>query len=268
MNIKMASTNIETKNSTEEVLLKQIHKGNNSAFWSLWNRHQEYLYNLCFKWMNNNSVDAQEALSSAMIRAWEKLPEHAFKLTNTRGWLTRLTYNVCIDIHRKKEYSLSVVENLESITQESSIDSPEMTIMYNELRIVLYHLIKNLPDNLKNPVILRFIQEKTYREISEMINLSEENVRKRIQQGRLLLKQSILQYLAGSKNFSPLAQLENEDNNFYLGSLQLEQSVNSKNNSSKNKEQDLEILIYRLSATHLETLPHRHSSLGCSLQWY
>ncbi|NEO98204.1 MAG: sigma-70 family RNA polymerase sigma factor [Symploca sp. SIO2E9] len=268
MSRKMASTNLEKKASTEEVLLKQVYKGDKSAFWNLWNRHQNYLYNLCLKWMNNNFVDTQEAMSTAMIRAWEKLPQHAFKLTNTRGWLTRLTYNVCIDLHRKKEYSLSVVENLESITRGSSIESPEMSLMRNELRIVLYHLIKNLPDNLQIPVILRFIQEKTYREISEIINLSEDNVRKRIQQGRILLKQSIIEYFAGSKKFSQLAQLEDEDDDFSWGDLQVEQSINSNNNSSQNKEQDLETLIYRLSATHLETLPHRHSSLSYSLKWY
>lgn len=264
----MGSTNIEKINSTEEVLLKQVYKGDKSAFWSLWYRHQDYLYNLCLKWMNNNLADTQEAMSSAMLRAWEKLPEHACKVTNTRGWLTRLTYNVCIDIQRKKEYSLSVVENLESITRSSSDHSPERSIMSKELRIVLYRLIKNLPDNLKTSVILRFIQEKTYREISEIINISEENVRKRIQQGRILLKHSIIEYLAGSKNFSPLAKLEDENDDISLSSLQFSQSVKSINNLPKNKEQNLETLVYRLSATHLETLPHRNYSLSCFLKWY
>jgi RNA polymerase sigma-70 factor (ECF subfamily) len=262
------------KKSTEQILLQQINQGEQSAFWELWEQHKDYLYNHCLRWMNNNSVEAEEAMSFSMLRAWEKLPKHAFKITNVRAWLTRITYNLCIDIHRQKAGKLSIGESIESLIIKnedllpSTIDSPEAAILRRELRIVLYHLIKNLPKNLQIPVILRFIEGKTYREISDLINIPENNVRKRIQKGRILLKQSINQYLEGAINFQPLEKREYEDNIFSLCNFQINQSTRFNSNFPHREEHNLETLVYRLSATHLETLPHRRSSLNYSLNCY
>jgi RNA polymerase sigma-70 factor (ECF subfamily) len=49
------------------------------TFWQLWQQNQTYLYRCCLKWMNGNRIDAEEALSQAMFKAWEKLPDHAEK---------------------------------------------------------------------------------------------------------------------------------------------------------------------------------------------
>lgn len=260
--------------NTEEMLLEKINQGDQSAFWELWDQHKSYLYIHCLRWMNNNPMDAEEAMSLSMLRAWEKLPKHAFKITNVRAWLTRIAYNLCIDIHRKKTGQLSIGESIDSIRIRdedllpSTLDSPEAAILRWELRIVLYHLIKNLPKNLQIPVILKFIQGKTYREISDIINIPETNVRKRIQKGRILLKQSINQYLEGAINFQFLEEQEDEDNIVSLCNFQLNQSTRLNSNFPYREEHDLETLVYRLSATHLETLPHRRSSLNYSLNCY
>lgn len=261
---------IDNKKSTDNILLQQIHQGDKSAFWQLWNQHKDYLYKHCLRWMNNNYTEAEEAISISMLKAWEKLPKYALQVTNVRAWLTRVTYNLCVDIHRKKSYNLSIEENLESqdFLLDSRIDSPETIILRNELRRVIYHLINTLPKNLQIPIILKFIQEKNYREISAILNISEHNVRKRIQKGRILLKESITAYIESSIYCQNLTKLEDEDQAFYLNNLQLDQSTNLKSNFQKMREQDLETLIYRLSATNLETLPHKHSSLNCSLNWY
>ncbi len=264
---------VDDNKSTEKILLQQIYQGDKSAFWQLWNQHKDYLYKHCVRWMNNNYTDAEEAISISMLKAWEKLPKYALKVTNARAWLTRVTYNLCVDIHRKKAYNLSIEANgdSEDFLLDSRIDSPETIILRNELRKLLYHLINTLPKNLQIPVILKFIQEKNYREISAILNIPEHNVRKRIQKGRVLLKAAINEYIDGCENCQNLNLEENENNAFYLSNLSnftIEQSANLKSNFQKIREQDLETLIYRLSATNLETLPHKHSSLNCSLNWY
>ncbi len=265
--MRITDTNIGEKYPTEEMLLEEIRQGNHQAFWELWLCNQEYLYNFCLKLMNYNFADTQEIMSSSMLRAWKRMPEHAFKITNFRAWITRITYNLCMDIHRQKAYNFSIDENLESMRIEDegllsgTIDSPEATIMRRELIMVIYRLIENLPESLRTPVVLRFIQEKNYREIAEIVNISEDNVRKRIQQGRILLKRSILKYLAGAKHFSPLVKVGDEESDFFLTSWQFEQLVKVNTDLPKMRGQDLEALIYRLSVTHPEILPHRYYSL-------
>ncbi|MGB3205057.1 MAG: hypothetical protein WBB28_08720 [Crinalium sp.] len=42
-----------------------------SNFWQQWQQYQDYLYRCCIKWMGGNPIDAEDALSRAMLKAWE-----------------------------------------------------------------------------------------------------------------------------------------------------------------------------------------------------
>ncbi|BAZ53990.1 ECF subfamily RNA polymerase sigma-24 factor [Nostoc sp. NIES-4103] len=88
-----------------------------SAFWQLWELNQDYLYRCCFRWMGGNHTDAEDVLSRAMLKAWEKIRECTDVITNFRAWLTRLTYNLCIDVHRERNRRAKKVESLEAMTQ-------------------------------------------------------------------------------------------------------------------------------------------------------
>ncbi len=86
----------------EKFLLKSISQGNDDAFWELWLLHQDYLYYRCLSWMNGNHTEAENVLSQASLKAYEKLPHYASKIINIKAWLITLTYNLCIDAYRKK----------------------------------------------------------------------------------------------------------------------------------------------------------------------
>lgn len=86
----------------EQSVLKSISQGNHDAFWELWLLHQDYLYHRCLSWMKGNHLEAQDVLSQASLKAYEKLPNHAAKITNIKAWLITFTYNLCIDAYRKK----------------------------------------------------------------------------------------------------------------------------------------------------------------------
>jgi RNA polymerase sigma-70 factor (ECF subfamily) len=68
-------------------------------FWSLWIKHQDYLYSACLKWMSN-IPDAEDIMSQAMLKAEEKMRIYA--VNNFRNWVTKLTYNLCLDFQRKR----------------------------------------------------------------------------------------------------------------------------------------------------------------------
>ena len=70
------------------------------GFWRQWQQYRDYLYRCCIKWMGGNPTDAEDALSRAMLKAWEKVQKYAGEIANFKGWLTTLTHNLCVDIHR------------------------------------------------------------------------------------------------------------------------------------------------------------------------
>ena len=253
---KLSQSNLVNQ---EKILLERIDKGNYSVFWELWNNHKDYLYSYCLRQMSNNATDAQEVLSISMLRAWDKLPVYAAKITNIRGWLRRLTQNICIDFYRQRNRSFSTMENIDGLTLAESnyssklINFPERSMMRDELKMVLYQGINHLSNSLKIPFILRFIKEKSYPEISQKLNLSESNVRKRIQKARATLKNQLNQYITVSNHLDCFADLDS--NLPFLTDLQFDELLRVTNQIVPLVEQELEGLFYRLYTTHLEILP-------------
>lgn len=83
------------------------------GFWQQWQQYQDYLYRCCIKWMGGNPTDAEDALSRAMLKAWEKVQKYAGEIANFKAWLVTLTRNLCVDIHRERSRGANRVEDIE-----------------------------------------------------------------------------------------------------------------------------------------------------------
>lgn len=173
------------------------------AFWQLWQQNRDYLYRCCLRWMGGNPTDAEEVLSRAMLKAWHKLPDHAEKITNLRAWLTRLTHNLCIDIHRERRRKAMQMEDIEEVAARGSsaviscLNSPEEALLHHELGQYIRRAIDTLPSRLRNPFILRYCHQIAYQDIAQQLALSLNNVYKRIQQARDILQKRLSRYLSG-----------------------------------------------------------------------
>jgi RNA polymerase sigma-70 factor (ECF subfamily) len=157
------------------------------GFWRQWQQHQDYLYRCCIKWMGGNRTDAEDALSRAMLKAWEKVQKYAGEIDNFKSWLSTLTHNLCVDIHRERSRGANRVEDIEvyacSVEQGlvSFEETPESAMETGEKRIVIRRAIDNLPTRLRETFILHFYRELSYPEIAQQQDISYQNVCKREQ---------------------------------------------------------------------------------------
>ncbi len=187
---------------------KALAQKNCQDFWQLWESYQDDFYNLCLKWMKGNSHDAEDALNQAMLKAWNEWTKYAEDIIHPKAWLTRVIYNFCMDVHRKHKREAPGIENIDDIkfadhpVFASTVEFPESNILNLEMRAYLHHRIESLPDKLRHPFVLHYCQDKSYQDIAKQLTLSEENVRKRIQQARKILKKHLKKYLAGEDNTS------------------------------------------------------------------
>jgi RNA polymerase sigma factor (sigma-70 family) len=181
----------------ETQLLRRIAQGDSAAFWKVWEAYRPYLYTLCLKQMGGIHTDAEDALSRTMIKAVDRLPAHADKIRNLKAWLARLTNNLCIDMHRESRREARGVDNIEDIAEaycqtiSTAIESPEEMVLRRETGTYLYSLIKRLPPNLYEPFVLHFFHGESYTDIAVQLDLSNDNVRKRIQQARAILREGL-----------------------------------------------------------------------------
>lgn len=178
-------------------LLRSFGDGDIDAFWRLWDLHHGHLYHLCLWQMGGVHDDAEEALSRAMLRAFEKLPGNSHQIQNFRAWLSKLTLNLCVDVHRERTRQIRRLKSIEDLWFGASelltavANSPEEAFLSREIFGHLCDEVDDLPLPLREPFVLRFFQEMDYRDIATRLILSTENVRKRIQQARGILRERL-----------------------------------------------------------------------------
>lgn len=166
-------------------------------FWAAWNTHREYLFRLSMIWMNISAADAEDAFADATLRAYEKYAAHAAHISNERAWFARLLHNICIDRHRANRRlgnlcdKVKEVSDIEMAMLETRQLTPEGRLLNRELGARLRAAIDDLPQRLRAPVILRLVQGEEYDDIARQLGISNDNVRKRVQQGRAILRDKL-----------------------------------------------------------------------------
>jgi len=184
-------------------LTGQGNSGLTSVFWEKWTEYQDQLYRCCLKFMNSNPTDAEDALSQAMLKAWEKVQKYAGKIDNLKAWLFKLTSNLCIDLIRQRSRGDVGVESIEWVgdTEErgvgSTVASPEICLEREEKSTEIRQAIANLPETLRETFILHFYQELTHTEIAQRQGISYDNVCRRIYRARIQLKDKLSGYFLG-----------------------------------------------------------------------
>ena len=190
-------------NAAADADLQKLVEGDADAFWRLWKQHEQHLYRICLSQFYGVHEEAEDALSILIIKLVDLLPRHAEQIRNLRAWLTRITYNLCIDIRReiKRSRTFASLDDLTAVEDAvlcSAAETPEDTALRVEGQQVMYSAIESLSANLRTPFLLHHVYGWPYQEIAVRLAISPENARKRSQLGRAALQQMLEDYLNGA----------------------------------------------------------------------
>jgi RNA polymerase sigma factor (sigma-70 family) len=167
-------------------LLAAIRDGDEHAFWALWMNHSRRLFGLCLREMNGNREDAEDALQEAMLHAHAKLPRFAASIAAPASWLTRITSNVCKDIHRRHTRRTRLAEQA-AILGGDALQMPEAAAP-PIASCDPAALIARLPERLRDVFTLRILQHASYGDIATRLGLTCATARKRVQESRSALR--------------------------------------------------------------------------------
>lgn len=178
-------------------IIRQVLNGDNDAFALLVERYQTRLYNLALR-MCGNEDDAFDLTQEAFVKAWRNLgsfqQEAAFST-----WLFRLTSNVCIDFLRAKKRRTTVSLTMrEDDSEDSQLDlpdpaiSPEEAVIRSEDRQALARAMNELPVEYRQILTLRAIDDLSYSQIAQVLELEEGTVKSRLSRARARLREKLL----------------------------------------------------------------------------
>jgi len=179
-------------------IIEQVLAGDNNAFGLLVERYQDRVYNLALR-MCGNPDDAFDLAQEAFFRAWRGLSgfqgDSAFST-----WLFRLSSNVCLDWLRAKKrrptVSLTAVDEDGEETQLDLPDpgkSPEELLEAAEDRATLAKAMNQLPVEYRQILTMRAINDMSYTEIAEALQIREGTVKSRLSRARLALRNILLE---------------------------------------------------------------------------
>lgn len=165
----------------EKQLIKDILKGNTSAFSYFVDAYQDMAITIAYR-ICNNIQDAEDITQDAFVKAFHNL--HTFRLDSKFStWLYRIVYNTAITYTRSAFYTSEYVDYTEINNQTSDwnvIDNIENA----EKKEILNKALEKLPKDSALILTLFYLNENPIKEVVQITGLSEANVKVKLHRAR------------------------------------------------------------------------------------
>ena len=171
--------------SDEDLILLYKKEKSNLIMDNIYKRYGHLLLAIAFKYVRNRE-EAQDIVMNLFEKLGDKITKH--DIQNFKSWLHATIKNECFMHLRKtkKINSTSTIENLENIVSE--LDSEEFYQTKEKVFNELESSLSELKNEQRKSVELFYLENKSYVEIAEILNISLNNVKSAIQNGKRMLK--------------------------------------------------------------------------------
>ena len=154
--------------------------------------HLDAAYNLAH-WLTRNDTDAEDVVQESYLRAFKFFG--GFHGEDGRSWLLAIVRNTCytwMQRNRSPELSFPVDDELHEI--ESTDLNPEALLVQRADTLMVRRALEELPVEFREVLVLRELEEMSYREIASITDLPLGTVMSRLARGRKRLQQALTNY--------------------------------------------------------------------------
>jgi RNA polymerase sigma-70 factor (ECF subfamily) len=175
-------------------LIEMTVAGDAEAFGRLIARYQDRLYNSLVHYLRN-TTEAEDVLQEAFVLAWTRLASFQGK-SSFYTWLYRIAFNTAISRRRRQRHHVSVERDLMGAATDigGSIAGPEAGLEAEERAGELMAAMGRLNEEHRAILVLREMDELSYEDISEILDLPVGTVRSRLHRARSQLREQLAGY--------------------------------------------------------------------------
>ena len=177
----------------DELLIRRAQRGDADAFEQLLLEHQKNVYNLCYR-MAGNPDDAMDLSQETFLRAWRCLDQYQFASAFST-WLYRLCSNICIEFLRRRRRQQTVPLTFEDADGEEQTYAvpdaqplPEEQVELKLTRETLAAAMAQLLPEHRAVLQLRVVNEMSYEQIADVLDIQIGTVKSRLSRARNQLK--------------------------------------------------------------------------------
>lgn len=180
----------------DEVYVKKALEGDQRAYQQLTEKYRRPLEYHVRK-MVKESEQVEDLVQEAFIKAFKNLESYNSSYAFST-WLYRITTNHTIDYLRKKKLKTTSIDKpIKTREGEMSFELPDeqaetdRSIIRKQRKKIITHAINNLPEKYRQVIEMRHIEELSYQEIADKLDLPLGTVKAHIFRAREMLYKAL-----------------------------------------------------------------------------
>ena len=142
------------------------------------------------RWLTRNDEDAEDVVQEACVRAFRSL--HGFRGADSRAWVLAIVRNTAyswLQRNRRHEVTVPLDDRLDDACSDGN--HPELQVMREVDQQALAKALDELPLEFREVIILREMEDLSYREIASIAGLPIGTVMSRLARARKRLQQRL-----------------------------------------------------------------------------
>ena len=189
----------QEQRTREDALLTAFRNGDSAAFDALIGMYSAKLYKVAYALLGSRQ-DAEEVVQDTFLRAYRALP--AFRGDSSlETWLHRITVNLArnkFQWNHRRGGGLNVSLTASDDDGESGTEpeqdvpdlrmEPDLVLEQDEIGANIMKALDSLPDNLRETMLLRHMDDMPYEQIARKLDCKVGTVKSRLSRGREMLR--------------------------------------------------------------------------------
>ncbi|MBL7765946.1 MAG: RNA polymerase sigma factor [Chitinophagaceae bacterium] len=185
---------------TEEELIKLLQREDPDAFQELVTAYSKRVYNLCLNFVELNE-DAEDITQEVFITIFKSVNGFQGE-SQLSTWIYRITTNKCLEwIRAKKRKKRSgpltgLYDQNSGFLKYDPADKshPGLILEQKDKARVLFSAIRQLPENQQTAYLLAKVEERSYAEVAEIMEVSHSSVESLLFRAKQNLKTILKEY--------------------------------------------------------------------------
>lgn len=160
-------------------------------FETIYSDFKNLVYNLALSYLHNQE-DAEDITQEVFVKVYQRLGDYSPERSSLKTWVYQITINHCLDVIKsrkaKKRFgfltSLFADDTSEPIPEAAHFDHPGVALENKEAIQRLFALIDTLPDNQRTALILTKIEDRSIKEVADIMQLSAKAIESLLQRAK------------------------------------------------------------------------------------
>ncbi|MGE5352261.1 MAG: RNA polymerase sigma factor [Acidobacteriota bacterium] len=184
---------------SDEEIVKKVTGGDINFYEVIMRRYNQRLFRIGHAYLKDDD-EIEDAIQSAYLKAYEQLSNFQGR-SSFSTWLIRIYINELLQgLKKKKRFQNYFDPDLINNTYDppevgtTNMENPYNSTLNNELKDILEKAVDELPEKYRVVFIMREIEDMSVSETSKSLNITEANVKVRLNRAKNILRESLSQY--------------------------------------------------------------------------